>query len=147
MDTPPPYRSIGTLSKRTGCKVETIRYYEKAGLMPPPLRSAGGHRQYDEASVQRLNFILRARGLGFPLETVRVLLELADGERESCAEVERIAALRLADVRTKIEDLKVLDAVLSEMVSQCRRGDLPECPLIEALFEGPLRRNPAGGWK
>ncbi len=127
--------SIGAVSKRTGCKVETIRYYERVGLLPAPARSQGGHRHYGEAALKRLTFILRARQLGFSLGTVRTLLALADGEGRTCDEVHRITARHLVDVRAKQDDLKVMEKVLAEMVSRCADGTLPECPLIEELFE------------
>jgi len=126
---------IGGLSKRTGCKVETIRYYESIGLLSPPARSQGGHRHYGQAALKRLNFILKGRRLGFSLDGVRGLLALADGEGENCAEVERIAANHLADVRMKIADLNTLERVLNDMVNRCASGNLPACPLIETLFE------------
>ncbi|MDH5748057.1 MAG: helix-turn-helix domain-containing protein [Rhodospirillales bacterium] len=128
--------SIGGMAARTGCKVETIRYYEKMGLLAPPPRTRGGHRSYDLSAYKRLNFILRARRLGFPLSTVRTLLELADGEEQNCAQVGRIANARLEEVRRKIGDLTTLETTLALMVDQCRSGKTPDCPLIEALFEG-----------
>lgn len=129
-----PYVTIGALARETGCKVETVRYYEHIGLLPPPPRSQGGHRQYDPTAVKRLNFIRRARHLGFTLDTVRALLALADGPRGSCAEVETIAARHLAEVRSKVADLRVLDRVLAGLVARCRGGDMEDCPLIEALY-------------
>jgi len=134
METAAPTMTIGRLSKRTGCKVETIRYYERAGLLAPFRRSGGGHRQYDRAALKRLNFVLRARKLGFSLHTVRALLTLADGEGGTCQEAARIATGHLADVRAKQDDLAAMESVLSEMVARCAGGTTPECPLIEALF-------------
>jgi MerR family mercuric resistance operon transcriptional regulator len=131
-----PRLSIGDVSKRTGCKAETIRYYERIGVLPPPPRSAGGHRHYGSDQVKRLTFILRARKLGFPLNAVRALLRLADGDENSCAEVEHIAAAHLGEVRDKLGDLAVLEGVLAGMVARCRGGVVPDCPIIEALFEG-----------
>lgn len=130
-----PLITIGVLSKRTGCKIETIRYYERIGLVPAPARSQGGHRHFGEAAVKRLTFILRARQLGFSLDTVRALLALADGEEQTCEEVQQIAAGHLQDVRAKQDDLRVMESVLADMVSRCAGGTTPECPLIEALFE------------
>ena len=132
----PQYMTIGTVSKRTGCKVETIRYYERVGLLPAPVRSSGGHRHYDHDALKRLNFILRARRLGFTLDTVRALLSLADGEGESCVDVEDIAGKHLDEVRGKLDDLAALERFLTDMVARCRGGTMPDCPLIEALFEG-----------
>ena len=91
MNDSTPLMTIGPLAERTGCKVETIRYYERIGLLPKPVRSQGGHRHYGGEALKRLNFILRARRLGFGLDAVRVLLNLADGHGESCGEVERLA--------------------------------------------------------
>jgi MerR family mercuric resistance operon transcriptional regulator len=130
------FLSIGGMAARTGCKVETIRYYEKIGLLAAAPRTRGGHRTYDLAACKRLHFILRARGLGFPLSTVRALLVLADGEERNCTEAGRIAEARLADVRRKIGDLATLEDTLARMVDHCRSGTTPDCPLIEALFEG-----------
>ena len=134
MAVPPPLMTIGALSRRTGCKVETIRYYERIGLLPAPARSRGGHRHYGEGALKRLDFVLRARGLGFPLDSVRSLLDLADGGGRSCAQVERIAFRHLKDVRNKLADILVMEKVLAEMVAECRGGTMPACPLIEALF-------------
>ena len=83
--------SIGAMSGQTGTKVETIRYYEKAGLMPPAARTAGNHRTYTQAHIDRLAFIRHSRELGFPLESVRTLLTMADDPTQSCAEVDAIA--------------------------------------------------------
>ncbi|MAE44814.1 MAG: transcriptional regulator [Magnetovibrio sp.] len=134
MAVPLPLMTIGALSRRTGCKVETIRYYERIGLLPAPARGRGGHRHYDEGALKRLDFVLRARGLGFPLDSIRGLLDLADGGGRSCAQVERIAARHLKDVRNKLADILVMEKVLAEMVADCRGGTMPDCPLIEALF-------------
>src|SRR5439155_6621209 len=97
--------AIGVLSKRTRCKVETIRYYEKAGLLPVPSRSPGGYRLYSHAHLKRLSFIRRARALGFSIDEVRKLLKLADERPRPCAEVRGVAAAHLEDVQAKIADL------------------------------------------
>ncbi len=129
---------IGDLSRRTGCNVETIRYYERVGLLPRPPRSAARYRLYDNGDVRRLSFVRRARELGFSLEEVRALLALAvnDGE-DTCAEVRRLAGGHLAEVRAKIADLRALERALSEAVRRCDAGELPGCPLIEALSAAP----------
>ncbi len=101
------------LAGRTGCNLETIRYYEKIGMMPDPPRTASGYRVYDEAHVSRLRFILRARELGFSIEQVRGLLDLVDGGRQTCAEVKERTERHLADVRAKITDLKRIEKVLA----------------------------------
>lgn len=126
---------IGVLSKRTGCDIETIRYYERIGVMPKPPRTEGGHRVFSEDHLKRLTFIRRSRELGFTLVQVRDLLGLVDGNDYTCDEVKAIAVEHVDEVRQKIADLKKLKRVLDDMVSQCDRGDIPDCPVIEALFE------------
>lgn len=126
---------IGVLSKRTGCDIETIRYYERIGVMPKPPRTEGGHRVFSEDHLKRLTFIRRSRELGFTLVQVRDLLGLVDGNDYTCDEVKAITVEHADAVRQKIADLSKLKRVLDDMVSQCNRGDIPDCPVIEALFE------------
>lgn len=121
------------LARRTGCNLETIRYYEKVGMMPDPPRTASGYRVYGESHVSRLRFILRARELGFSIEQVRGLLELVDGGTQTCAEVKERTEQHLADVRAKIADLKRIEKVLATTAAQCSGEDVPECPVLEAL--------------
>lgn len=130
-----PHMPIGALARESGCKVETIRYYERVGLMPKPARTGGGHRMYSESQMRRLSFIRRARELGFTIDAVRVLLGLVDGEGRTCAEVEAISRRHLDDVRAKIADLLTMETVLAGMVAECKGGAVPDCPVIEALFE------------
>jgi len=120
---------------RTGCNVETIRYYERIGLMHSTSRSEGGHRLYAEPAVRRLGFIRRTRQLGFTLEEVRTLLRLVDGGRYTCAQVKGITIHHLDDVRRKVADLQKIERVLREMAAQCEGGRVPKCPVIDALFE------------
>jgi MerR family transcriptional regulator, mercuric resistance operon regulatory protein len=133
---PAPSQPIGALSRRTGCNVETIRYYEKIGLLPVPPRTEGGHRMYGPAHAMRLAFIRRARELGFRLDVVRALLELGGGRASACADARRLAASHLADVRARIADLRAMERVLAEAIRQCEAGETPGCPLIEALSAG-----------
>lgn len=126
---------IGVLSKRTGCDIETIRYYERIGVMPKPPRTEGGHRVFSEEHLKRLTFIRRSRELGFTLVQIRDLLGLVDGNDYTCDEVKAITVEHADAVRQKIADLRKLKRVLDDMVSQCNRGDIPDCPVIEALFE------------
>ncbi len=126
--------TIGGLSKGTGCNIETIRYYERIGLMPTPPRSQGGHRLYDEEHLKRLTFIRRSRELGFTLKEVRDLLRLVDGGSYTCAEVRTLTLDHAGEVRRKIEDLRKLEDVLKEMAAQCEGGEVPQCPIIDALF-------------
>ena len=121
------------LARRTSCNLETIRYYEKTGMMPDPPRTASGYRVYDDAHISRLRFILRARELGFSIEHIRGLLDLVDGGTQTCAEVKERTELHLADVRAKIADLKRIEKVLAETAERCSGEDVPECPVLEAL--------------
>jgi MerR family transcriptional regulator, mercuric resistance operon regulatory protein len=121
------------LARRTGCNLETIRYYEKIDMMPEPPRTASGYRVYDETHVARLRFILRARELGFSIEQIRGLLALVDGGTQTCSEVKERTERHLAEVRTKIADLKRIEKVLATTAAQCSGEQVPECPVLEAL--------------
>lgn len=121
------------LARRTGCNLETIRYYEKIGMMPDPPRTASGYRVYDEAHVSRLRFILRARELGFAIEEIRGLLALVDGGTQTCAEVKERTERHLADVRAKIADLKRIERVLAVTAAKCTGNEVPDCPVLDAL--------------
>ncbi len=140
MDETGIYLTIGGAAKATGCKPETIRYYERIGLLAAPLRSAGGHRHFSRDEIKRLNFVRRARGLGFGLGAVRSLLVLADGGEQSCAAAEKIASHQLSDVRAKLDDLAAMERVLANMVRACAGGTLPVCPLLDTLFEDRPRQ-------
>ena len=124
----------GVLAKQSGVNGETIRYYEKIGLMPDPIRSEGGHRLYNDTHLRRLLFIRRCRELGFTLEEIRGLLELVDECDYTCAEVRERTIVHLDDVRQKIRDLQKMQRTLKIMVSQCDGGLVPECPIIDTLF-------------
>lgn len=124
---------IGELSRRTGCHIETIRYYERIGLMPAPPRR-GRYRSYGGDEVARLGFVRRARELGFTLDEVRALLSLAAGGQASCAEVRDLATSHLEDVRARIADLKRMERVLEQSVRACDAGNNPSCPLLQTLL-------------
>ncbi len=126
--------TIGALSRRTGCNIETIRYYERIDLLPNPPRTEGGHRQYDEDHLKRLTFIRRGRELGFSLDQIRGLLRLVDGGDFTCAEVQTITLSHITEIRDKISDLRKLEHVLADMASKCDGGDIPECPVIDIMF-------------
>lgn len=127
---------IGDLSRRTGCNIETIRYYERIGLMPKPPRR-GRYRSYAEADVARLGFVRRARELGFTLQEVRALLDFAKaGQGTTCAEVRDLAAAHLKDIRARLADLRRMERALADSVRACDAGQNPGCPLIEALYAG-----------
>lgn len=130
--------SIGDLARATGTQVETIRYYERIGLLPEPARTNGNYRAYDAAQLGRLSFIRRARDLGFPLGQVRELLGLADERDRPCEAVDVIARQHLADVERKIADLTALRDELAELIGRCRHGTVAECRIIETLAPAPL---------
>ena len=125
---------IGAFSERTGCHIETIRYYERIKLLPKPARSEGGHRLYDGEQVKRLVFIRRSRELGFSLDEIRTLLRLVDGKRYTCQEIKTITEKHVDDVKKKISDLRRLQKTLGDISSQCEGGLVPDCPIIDALF-------------
>lgn len=124
----------GELAYRTGCNAETIRYYEKIGILPEPVRSAAGYRQYDSTSERRLRFIMWGRELGFTIEDIKRLLSLVDGRIVSCREVEALGKHQLQSVREKIKDLKRMERILGDTVKACSGKDVPDCPLIDTLF-------------
>ncbi len=127
--------TIGEVSRRTGCKIETIRYYERAGLMPAPPRSSGGYRLYGEALLKHLNFIRRGRELGFSLNRVRELLALAEGGGSNCREVKAATLDHLSEIESKIADLNRMAEVLKQKAALCEGGNVPDCPILETLFD------------
>lgn len=124
----------GKLAKRAGCHLETVRYYEEIGLLLPPERSAGGHRLYRIDDQRRLRFILRSRELGFSIEELRSLLSLADSKDYTCGEVHELTIDHLKSVKQKIADLKRLQRTLVQISNECSGGEVPECPVIDALW-------------
>lgn len=134
--TSPQRCLIGEMSRRTGVKIETIRYYERIGEMPRPMRSKGGQRLYDESQLNRLYFIKRSRELGFSLKEVRTLLMLIDAGELTCNEVHKMTVDHQKQVRKKIADLKKLERALADLAAQCSLGDVPECAIVERLY-GP----------
>lgn len=133
--------SIGNLSKQCGVNIETIRYYEKIGVMPAPDRSASGYRLYGPDHLKRLSFVRRSRQLGFSLDEIRSLLRLVDGDAYTCTQVRELTLDHVAEIRRKITDLKRLKRVMEEMAAQCSGGRAPECAIVDALFDGG---HPAG---
>ena len=126
--------TIGPLSRKTGVHIETIRYYERIGLIPEPPRTAGGHRSYDEGHIKRLTLIARARELGFSLGEIRALLALGDGGDLSCDQMRAITLDHLATIRAKIDDLTRLEALLEDVSAKCKGGTTPDCPILETLY-------------
>ena len=124
---------IGELARTTSTKVETIRFYEKIGLLPEPGRTSGNYRDYGPAHLARLSFVRRARDLGFTLDQVRELLSLSDDRNRSCGAVDTVARAHLAHIDHKIADLHALRHELDGLINQCRQGSISECRIIEAL--------------
>jgi DNA-binding transcriptional MerR regulator len=133
---------IGDLGLATHTKVETIRYYERIGLLPPPARTASNYRHYTDAHRQRLNFIRHARGLGFVIAEIRSLLDLADDPERDCSEADRIASEHLRTVEEKIARLGALRDELARVVGVCRGGQVASCRVLEALGEHSLCATP-----
>lgn len=125
--------TIGHLARETGTKVETVRFYEKSGLLPAPARTEGNYRSYDRTHLNRLSFIRRARDLGFPLDQIRELLALSDDRDRSCVAVDEIAKEHRAEVERKIADLQSLKRELDRMIDQCGCGVVADCRIIESL--------------
>ena len=125
----------GQLSRKLGCNLETIRYYENIGLIGPADRSASGHRLYYKPDIDRLRFILRLRQLGFSIDDVRSLLETVNSGEFTCSEIAEVAEQHILTIRAKINDLKRLERNLTNITSQCHRGNTPDCAVIDALSE------------
>lgn len=125
--------SIGTLAKRTGAKVQTIRYYEQIGLMPEPGRTEGGQRRYGNAGLDRLAFIRHSRELGFSLEAIRELLDLSDSPERSCAQIDAVAQRQLHEVEARITRLKALRIELRRMLDECSADRVADCRILEVL--------------
>lgn len=128
--------TIGKLSERTGVHIETIRYYEKVGLLPAPPRSEGGHRLYAQVHLARLTFLRRSRELGFSIEEIRALIGLMEEEDYTCKEVKALTLQHLHNIRQKIRDLRKLEKALVGVASQCNGGMTQDCPILETLFTG-----------
>lgn len=131
------YLAIGDLARLTGTKVNTIRFYEDGGLLPKAERTASGRRVYRDVDTNRLTFIRQSRNLGFPLDSVRELLTLADDANQPCEAVDRIARVHLAEIDRKIGDLIALRTELDRVIGSCRNGTVADCKIIETL--GPRR--------
>ncbi|MCL5959212.1 MAG: Hg(II)-responsive transcriptional regulator [Chloroflexi bacterium] len=128
------YLTIGQLAKTAQVKVETVRYYERRGLIPEPPRSDSGYRQYSRDVATRIKFIKRAQELGFSLKEISGLLCLKAGPDADCADVKNRAQAKLNDIEAKIRDLERMKEVLSELVAMCvGSGPTKECPILRAL--------------
>jgi DNA-binding transcriptional MerR regulator len=127
--------SIGELARRTRTKVPTIRYYETVGVLPPPPRTEGQQRRYDDRHVARLSFVRHARELGFDLDAIRELLAMSEQPNQSCEEVDAIARRHLTAVDRRIKHLTMLRTELQHMVEECGHGRIGECRVIETLAD------------
>lgn len=127
--------AIGDLSRLTGVKVTTIRYYEQSALMPEPERAAGGHRRYDEAALQRLGFIRQARELGFDLSSIGELLDLAADPDRPCAAVDTIAQRHVDAIADRIARLTALKTELEGVLHACASKRIGECRVLQSISE------------
>jgi MerR family copper efflux transcriptional regulator len=124
----------GQLAKKAHVNVETIRYYERRGLMPEPHRSESGYRHYSQDSIARIQFIKRAKELGFSLKEVSELLYLRVDPNTTCADVKRMAEVKIADIKEKIHALERIKEALTKLRAACKgRGPAGKCPILEAL--------------
>lgn len=134
---------IGELAAATGCHFETIRYYEKVGLLPKPQRTASGYRAYRTGDIARVRFITRGRALGFSLGEIRSLLHLSESPDLACGEVDALARQHLAEVREKLAHLQRMEAELVATVERCRGGQRATCAVLESLAqEGQAAEDP-----
>jgi DNA-binding transcriptional MerR regulator len=124
--------TIGALSRETGVNLETIRYYERIGLLNPPARASNGYRHYAVSAIQRLRFIRRGRELGFNIAEIKTLLQLADQPDQPCHEADRLTREHLAAVEARIQDLQALREVLSRLAG-CHSPSADHCRLLETL--------------
>ncbi|MDR3414872.1 MAG: MerR family transcriptional regulator [Nevskia sp.] len=131
---PGPF-TIGRLARSAGVNIDTVRFYERQGLLPPAPRTAAGYRLYDEADAQRLRFIRRAKALGFSLEDIAELLRLTEDGHDR-AGIKSIAEKRVADLESRIRELERMRSILAHHAAHCSgRGEVKGCPIIEALLD------------
>jgi len=128
--------TVGQVAKQANCKVETVHYYEKIGLIPNPARTEGGHRQYNLDGVKRLNFIRQSRELGFSIEQIRLLLKFVDEPNHLCGEVNSMVIEQTKIIDEKINALKKLNLALKQMSNQCddTNNSIDQCPIVDALY-------------
>lgn len=125
--------AIGEAARRSGIHIETIRYYEREGIVPAPDRTSGGRRAYTDADIGLLVFVKRCRDLGFPIADIRALQAVRHASDAQCGEVQTIALHHLQGVRERITDLKRLETSLASLVAECDDGRV-ECPALRELF-------------
>ncbi len=128
--------TIGKVAKAAGLGVETVRFYERQGLIAEPARSESGYRQYRPETIRRLQFIVRAKALGFTLQEIGDLLDLRATPGAGCADVQARAEAKIADIEARIAQLDAMKLALGALVVQCRgEGPLSDCPILDALDE------------
>lgn len=128
---------IGEVAERSGCHPETVRYYERIGLLPEPPRTAGGYRDYRPADADRLRFISRGRALGFSLDEIRSLLGLAEDDDLSCGDVDRLARGHLLDIQARLGDLQRMASELERVIASCSGGERGQCAILDTLRHPP----------
>jgi MerR family transcriptional regulator, copper efflux regulator len=128
---------IGNVAERSGVPAKTIRYYESIGLIPSAARTPNGYRIYDDLDLRTLQFIQRARSLGFPVSEVASLLALWHDRSRASAEVKLLAQKRIAHVERKIEELQAIKRALLDLAERCQGDNRPDCPIIDELAGGP----------
>lgn len=136
-------QTIGEAARLSGVRIETIRYYERHGVVPAPGRTASGRRAYDAEAIARLRFVKRCRDLGFPLAEVRTLLGLSADTERVCGEVRQIGEGHLRHVRAKLADLARLEEALVELIDDCDEGR-SGCPALRRLFAETAGDDAAG---
>ena len=135
-------RTRASVAELTGINPETLRYYEREGLLEPPRRSSSGYRLYGEEDLNRLRFVARAKELGFSLQDIREFLELTGDTGTPRNEVRRLAKDHLALIRRKIRDLRTMERTLAALVAECDgKGQVNGCPIAEFLVEGRSPRS------
>ncbi|MGY2463413.1 MerR family transcriptional regulator [Vreelandella sulfidaeris] len=141
------YIGIGELARESGCKPETVRYYERIGLLPAAPRNEGNQRRYTASAIRRLTFIRHARDFGFSVEAVRELLQMADHPAMPCGEVDALAKHHLAEVEARLARLTAVRDELQRMINQCAGGNIGHCHIIDVLSDHRLchQAGPHGG--
>lgn len=133
----PAHLTIGQLARQTGTKAETIRYYEKIGLLQPPLRSDGNYRYFSAQDQRRLSFVRRARELGFSIEQIRELIAFGEQREHECSSVDDVVKAHIADIARRVRDLQALQGELQRMIGNCPGGRVADCRVLEALQSQP----------
>lgn len=132
--------TTGQLARETGVNIETIRYYERRGLIPEPPRRVSGYREYTPEYIERIRFIKRAQALGFTLKEISELLAVADG-KPACKDIRKFAEDKVKDIEARIYDLQNIQTVLNDLIKKClSKKKISECPIIESLSQDKTRK-------